>query len=166
MDHDYELEEEYAPRILWGRLAFFLLALVLTFVAGRACAPNGVSQDDYNAARAEVVELASEKALLEEQLRSAGAASEGADGGGNKGNGGGKGNNNNNGAGEEATEAPSEEPIGEGQTYTVKSGDTLTTIAEQFYGDATLYTLIVDANNLDDSVGLRVGQELIIPPND
>ena len=165
MDHDYELEDDYAPRILWGRLAFFALALLLAFVVGRACAPNGVPQSQFQAAQEQVTELRSTNEVLQAQVDAAGEAGGGGnnndDGGNNNGGGGGGGKNNNN-AEEESTEAPSE-AVGEGQTYTVQSGDTLTTIAEKFYGDATAYDLIVDANNLDGPTGLRVGQELVIP---
>ena len=159
MDHDYELEDDYAPRILWGRLAFFGVALLLAFVAGRACAPDGVSEASFKAEQDKVFELQSENEVLQAQVDAAAQQ--------NTNNGGGKKNNNNdngNGGGEEeATEEATEQSVGEGQTYTVQSGDTLTTIAEKFYGDATAFDLIVDANNLDSSTGLRVGQELVIP---
>jgi LysM repeat protein len=47
-------------------------------------------------------------------------------------------------------------------TYTVRSGDNLGQIAQEFYGRAALHTHIQKANNLD-GVSLRVGQHLIIP---
>ena len=52
-----------------------------------------------------------------------------------------------------------------GQTYTVKSGDTLSKIAKQFYGDANQYMRIFEANKdqLDDPNKVQVGQELKIP---
>lgn len=51
------------------------------------------------------------------------------------------------------------------QTYTVKSGDTLSKIAKQFYGDAAQYTKIFDANRdqLSNPDKIQVGQELKIP---
>jgi nucleoid-associated protein YgaU len=51
------------------------------------------------------------------------------------------------------------------QTYTVKSGDTLSKIAKQFYGDAAQYTKIYDANRdqLSNPDKIQVGQELKIP---
>lgn len=158
MDHDYELEDDYAPRVLWGRLAFFLLALVLAFVAGRACAPEGVPEEQFKAEQQRVLALQSDNAVLEQQLD---AATSGQNQGGNNNEGGDGGNND--GGQEEATEAASEEAIGDGETYTVQANDTLTTIAEQFYGDATKFDLIVDANNLSEDTPLRVGQELVIP---
>ncbi len=153
MEHDYELEEDYAPRILWGRLAFFLLAIVLAFSVGRCTKSSGVDEDTFAAEQQRVLELQSENTVLQQQLDAAAQNNQGNAGG------------DDGAAGEQATEAAaSEEPVsGEGQTYTVQSGDTLTTIAEQFYGEQSRFDLIVDANNLDGDTPLRVGQELIIP---
>lgn len=49
------------------------------------------------------------------------------------------------------------------QTYKVKSGDTLTAIAERIYGDAQKYMLIANANNIRDPNKIEVGQVLDIP---
>ena len=59
--------------------------------------------------------------------------------------------------------APAEEPAG--QTYTVQSGDSLSKIAKQFYGNANAYMRIFEANRdqLDDPNMIKVGQELNIP---
>jgi nucleoid-associated protein YgaU len=53
-----------------------------------------------------------------------------------------------------------------GQTYTVKSGDTLSKISKQFYGDANEYMRIFYANRetIHDPDRINVGQELTIPP--
>jgi nucleoid-associated protein YgaU len=58
--------------------------------------------------------------------------------------------------------------IGGGQstrTYTVKSGDSLSKISKQFYGDASQYERIFEANRdqLSDPNKIRPGQELVIP---
>lgn len=55
-----------------------------------------------------------------------------------------------------------------GQAYTVQPGDSLSRIAEQFYGDASQYMKIFNANRdkLKDPNTIRVGQELVIPPQD
>ena len=58
---------------------------------------------------------------------------------------------------------------GSQQTYDIQSGDTLLSIAEQFYGDATQWRKIYDANR--DVIGsnpdtLKVGTTLKIPPKD
>src|SRR5919199_1125760 len=52
-----------------------------------------------------------------------------------------------------------------GQTYTVKSGDTLSKISRQFYGDPNEYMRIFYANRdkLRDPDKIQVGQELTIP---
>lgn len=51
------------------------------------------------------------------------------------------------------------------QTYTVKSGDTLSKISKQFYGDANEYMRIFYANRdkLRDPDKIQVGQELQVP---
>lgn len=49
-------------------------------------------------------------------------------------------------------------------TYIVRSGDTLSRIARQAYGDPHLYPLIQKANNLPDPGRIWVGQVLVIPP--
>ena len=57
---------------------------------------------------------------------------------------------------------------GGGQTYEVKSGDTLSKISKQFYGDADEYMRIFYANRdkLNDPDKIQVGQQLVIPPDD
>ena len=51
------------------------------------------------------------------------------------------------------------------QTYVVKKGDTLSRIAEEFYGDAALYRKIFEANRdvLSDPNKIKPGQKLRIP---
>jgi hypothetical protein len=55
-----------------------------------------------------------------------------------------------------------------GQTYEVKSGDTLSKISKQFYGDSDEYMRIFYANRdkLNDPDKIQVGQQLAIPPDD
>jgi hypothetical protein len=55
-----------------------------------------------------------------------------------------------------------------GQTYEVKSGDNLSKISKQFYGDANEYMRIFYANRdkLSDPDKLQAGQRLMIPPDD
>lgn len=54
------------------------------------------------------------------------------------------------------------------QTYTVKSGDTLSKISKQYYGDSSEYMRIFYANRekLHDPDKIQVGQQLVIPPDD
>jgi nucleoid-associated protein YgaU len=64
---------------------------------------------------------------------------------------------------EEPIPSPKENPYQ--QTYVVQSGDTLSKIATEFYGDARLYTKIFEANRdvLKDPDKIRPGQKLRIP---
>ena len=57
---------------------------------------------------------------------------------------------------------------GGNQTYEVKSGDNLSKISKQFYGDANEYMRIFYANRdkLNDPDRIQVGQKLNIPPDD
>ena len=51
------------------------------------------------------------------------------------------------------------------QTYTVQSGDTLSKISRQFYGESSEYMKIFYANRdkLKDPDKIQVGQQLVIP---
>jgi LysM repeat protein len=154
MDHEYELEDDYAPRVLWGRIAFFVLAILLAFLAGRCTKSAGADPDEFADRGKQISDLTRERDLLQAQVDAMASEPPSTGGKGNKGNKGNKG---------DPSEPAGEDEIGEGQRYTVKEGDTLTTIAEEFYGDPMKYDLIVDANNLDGTTDLTVGQVLIIP---
>jgi nucleoid-associated protein YgaU len=52
------------------------------------------------------------------------------------------------------------------QTHVVASGETLSAIAQKYYGDANLYQLIEKANPRLNPLQLRVGQKLLIPDRD
>jgi nucleoid-associated protein YgaU len=70
-------------------------------------------------------------------------------------------------AGATPTAAATEATAGGGESYEVQSGDTLATIAQQFYGDPTQWRRIYDANK--DAIGadpdkLKLGMKLTIPP--
>ncbi len=58
---------------------------------------------------------------------------------------------------------PAENPYA--QTYVVKKGDSLSKIAEEFYGDKMLYPKIFEANRdqLTDPNKIKPGQKLRIP---
>lgn len=55
-----------------------------------------------------------------------------------------------------ATAPPTPTPV----TYTIRSGDTLTRIAQQF---GVTVEALQKANNITDPAGLEVGQQLVIP---
>jgi nucleoid-associated protein YgaU len=65
-----------------------------------------------------------------------------------------------------STEQINSATAGEEQTYTVQKGDTLSHIAKQFYGKASGWSAIFDANRdqLDDPDRIQPGQVLRIPP--
>lgn len=53
----------------------------------------------------------------------------------------------------------------QGRSYTVQSGDTLSKIAKEFYGNANDYNRIFEANRdkLESPDKIQPGQELVIP---
>ena len=55
-----------------------------------------------------------------------------------------------------------------GETYTIKPGDNLSKISNQFYGDANEYMRIFYANRdkLKDPDKIQAGQQLVIPADD
>ncbi len=62
--------------------------------------------------------------------------------------------------------APPAPAAPDNQTYTVQPGDSLSKIAQNFYGHANQYMKIFEANKdqLDDPNKIQVGQVLVIPP--
>lgn len=62
-------------------------------------------------------------------------------------------------------EEPAKRPQQPSQTYYIKPGDSLSKIAERFYGDGTLWTSLVKANpNIKGREDfLHIGEPLIIP---
>ncbi len=166
MEYDYEHEDDYSPRVLWGRIAAFAVAAVLVFLAGRCTKGTGVSVEQFKQANKQVLTLTSENAVLEQQLAAAQSRGgrRGPDAGnGNRGNGDGDGDD---GGGRDGNDGGRDPTAEVGQTYTVKSGDTLGGIAEDFYGDRTKFRLIAEANNLTAETQLQVGQQLTIPPEE
>ncbi len=65
-----------------------------------------------------------------------------------------------------AVPSPSPSAVPTAQTYTVRQGDTLTSIASQVYGDASLWRDIFEANRdqLSSPEALRAGMTIRIPP--
>jgi nucleoid-associated protein YgaU len=52
---------------------------------------------------------------------------------------------------------------GANQSYTVKSGDTLSKISARFYGSPNHYSKIAEASNISDPNKIQVGQQITIP---
>ncbi len=140
-DWDYEEDDRGRSKVLWGRIVALVVVLLLVFWLGRATAPAGVDEDAVRALRAEVAEKLAEIDDLEEQLA--------------------------------AQETPLDEPSpdltasaspgAEGQTYRVKPGETLTMIAQRFYGEPSLDACLATVNDIEDPTQLAVNQELFIP---
>ena len=67
---------------------------------------------------------------------------------------------------EKVAERQREGQAGEAQTYVVEAGDSLSKIAKEFYGDASRWPEIFEANKdqISDPNLIRVGQKLRIPP--
>jgi LysM repeat protein len=49
------------------------------------------------------------------------------------------------------------------RTYTVRKGDTLTKISQKYYGTASKWRKIADANKIKNPNKIRIGQKLKIP---
>lgn len=152
-DDDVESRDAARPRVLWGRVAALGGALLLAFLIGRTSAPNGVPAEDLERVRDQAREAEAEVESLRDELAALQAEAATLDE-------------------EKADEAGDEPPAGEGgdrakaanKTYIVEPGDTLTIIAEEVYGDASLDELIKTANPDIDPEALQPGQELVIPP--
>ena len=161
-DWDYENEGRGAPKILWGRVIALAVAMLLAFFIGRSTSgADSATDEQLRAANAEVKEakdaqataearadelVQANKKLVKDNLRlSAGATDT------------------------DETSDPTSE--GDGITYTVKSGDTLLELANEYCGDttSTQTEAIKDANSdVDwDARGkkekLLVGEKLFIP---
>lgn len=154
LDYEEEPERGSPGHVLWGRVAILGLALLIAFFIGRATGGDGVSQARYDAVVEERDDLAGEVETLQDDLDAAQdatpppATSSPA-----------------TGAAEGETEAtdPADETEG-GETYVIKSGDTLAEIALAFYGNASLDDFLAEANDIADPERLVVGDEIVIPP--
>ena len=60
--------------------------------------------------------------------------------------------------------APNPAPAASMQQYTFRAGDTISGVAQKFYGDWTQWRLIADQNNLVDVRQVVPGTVLLIPP--
>jgi nucleoid-associated protein YgaU len=177
-------DEPYrGTQILWGRVIVLLLALALAFWLGTTFGGDASAQTRIEEQQAEIARLESEVVALEAEVDAVdagGGDDEGDDGderptppardddeddGGNGGNG-----NDDRRAAENATEAREEQTgstpakaEGEGTEYVVQAGDSLAAIAQEVYGDPTLWREIARANNLEEPYALTVGDTLDIP---
>lgn len=62
--------------------------------------------------------------------------------------------------------AAGRQPTGPGVTYTIESGDTLSSIAEQYYNDPNLWNVIYEANRdvIKNPDNIPLGRQIRIPP--
>jgi tetratricopeptide (TPR) repeat protein len=49
------------------------------------------------------------------------------------------------------------------RTHTVQAGESLSKLAQMYYGDYNKFDIIAKFNNMDDGISVRVGQEIKIP---
>lgn len=152
--------DDYGGRVLWGRVAFFGVALLLAFVAGR-CSGGGVPPDQLAVAEDRIEQLESDKKALEEEVQ---ALQESADQGDEVAAA------DEDDGGQPVDEQPTDEGSADDsssqeKTHIVERGDTLSGLAERYYGDKSKHDLITDANGIDKDNPLQVGQELVIPPD-
>jgi LysM repeat protein len=158
--YDWEYDDEPAdrrgPRVLWGRLVALGVFLLLAFLIGRASGGGGIPQEDLDAARAERNDAQAQVAGLREDITDLERQNTGLQ------------DQIDQLEAEQTTTAPTddtgeEEPAGE--PYTIQEGDTLTTLAIEFYDDASLDQYIAEANDIPDASLISTGDEIIIPPD-
>jgi nucleoid-associated protein YgaU len=142
---DYEGERKPRPKVLWGRIVILAIVLLLAYLLGRSTAPEGIPESALEQARAESAQLEQENQQLADEI------------------------------GELESAEPSPSPTdtteaggtdggaGETRTYTVRRGDTLTSIAEDVCEDASLDNAIAELNDISDPQQLSVGAQIEIP---
>jgi nucleoid-associated protein YgaU len=159
--------EDRRTNVLWGRVVALLVVLVLAFTLGRATGGDG-SADEVQDLQQRLASAQQEIEQLDRQVRAQATTTTlptvggGTTGttlptiGGSPGPGGG-------------TTAPSSAVTtttsSEDEIYTVRSGDSLRSIANRFYGNAGLESCIAKAQNppISDPTKLQLGAKLIIP---
>lgn len=180
---EFEDEPYRGTQILWGRVVVLLLALALAFWLGTTFGGDASARNQIADQRAEITKLESQIASLEAEVAAVDAggaqpeedsrpASEATDEGGDDADGGGEDGGGEDGGGEdgggegESADAESEaveEADSDGNEYVIQSGDSLASIAQEVYGDPTLWRQIAQANDLTEPYALTVGDTLDIP---
>jgi len=161
---EFEDEPYRGTQILWGRVLVLLLALALAFWLGTTFGGDASAQTELADQRAEILRLESQIASLQAEVAAVDAggtareeespAPEDSEGGG--GNGGGD--------DADARSEPAEDEDDDGASeYVIQSGDSLASIAQEVYGDPTLWREIAQANDLSEPYALDVGDTLDIP---
>jgi nucleoid-associated protein YgaU len=141
---DYEDERSSRPKVLWGRIVILVIVLILAYLLGRSTAPEGISETTLEQARAESAQLEEENQALADEVEDLEAAQESP-------------------GPTTTTEAGGTDETVAAETYTVRRGDTLTSIAQDVCEDPTLDNAIGELNNISDPEQLTVGSEIEIP---
>jgi len=132
-------------QIIWGRVIVFGAIGIVLFILGMLIAGNSsdsVTREAYN-------EMVSQRDKAEQELAQIKAdqqltrSTQPAD---------------------QTSDTTPVDPTTGTQSYTVVEGDTWSSIAKKFYGDASLYTIILDENNKTKNTPLKEGMVLEIPP--
>ena len=152
---DYEPYEPYEGRVLWGRIAVYVGSLVFAFVLGGCIFGGGVSQSEHEQALANIQQLSEEIAVLEQEneaLEQLDRPSvDDAD------------DDDVDPDADPDADPDDPEASQDVQVHEVVEGDSLSSIADQYYGDSSLWEPIADENGLE-SGNLTIGDELMIPP--
>lgn len=159
-EQPYYDNEDYGGRVLWGRVAFFGITLLLAFFLGRCTSDDGAPPEQLELARDRAQDLQNQIEELESQLEEAESDGDGGD------------------EQDEGTETSTDDEAAETddsnasnssadteKTHVVERGETLSELADRYYGNGDKHTLITEANDIDEDNPLQVGQELVIPPD-
>jgi nucleoid-associated protein YgaU len=141
---DYEDERSSRPKVLWGRIVILAIVLILAYLLGRSTAPGGIPEATLEQARAESAQLEEENQALADEVEDLEAAQESPDP-------------------TTTTVAGGTDETGDAETYTVRRGDTLTSIAQDVCEDPTLDNAIGELNDISDPEQLTVGSDILIP---
>jgi nucleoid-associated protein YgaU len=162
---EFEDEPYRGTQILWGRVLVLLLALALAFWLGTTFGGDASAQTELADQRAEILRLESQIASLQAEVAAVDAggtareeespAPEASEG---------DGDGDGDGRQADARSEPAEEDDDDGASeYVIQSGDSLASIAQEVYGDPTLWREIAQANDLSEPYALDVGDTLDIP---
>ncbi len=162
----YNDREPQDVNILWGRVAALGGALLLAFLFGTWVSDGSPTEDEIQASETyqELLEernqLADDNSELEDQLDqlSRGEPPENPPTADND-------SDDGDGDGDSDSDDGSDE---QSQVYVVRQGDTLSGVAQRFYGSSgrEARERIAEANDIEPDATLTVGQELTIPPAD
>ena len=141
---DYEDDRSSRPKVLWGRIVILAIVLILAYLLGRSTAPEGIPEGTLEQARAESAQLEEQNQSLADQVEELEAAQESP-------------------APTTTTAAGGTGETAQERTYTVRRGDTLTSIAQEICEDPSLDNAIGELNDISDPEQLPVGSDIMIP---